>query len=132
MAEQIRRDLAEIVREELKDPRIGLVSFTEVRLSRDVSHALVFCSVLDDASAKETIDTLNRASGFLRSQIASRLTSRVVPVFKFVLDDSMLRGAAMENLIKKARRADADSEAQAGRQADDQTSEADRDDASHD
>jgi ribosome-binding factor A len=102
MAEQIRRDLAEIVRSELKDPRLGLCAFTEVRVSRDMSHAVVYCSVLDSEHQQATMDTLNRASGFLRSQIASRMTSRIVPVFKFVLDDSVMRGAAMDALINRA------------------------------
>ena len=106
MAEQIRRDLSEIVRGELKDPRIGLCSFTEARVSRDMSHALVFCSVLNAEDQQETLDTLNRASGFLRSQLARRIKARIVPTLKFVLDDSMTRGEAMDALIKRAVSAD--------------------------
>lgn len=102
MAEQIRRELAEIVRDELKDPRMGLCSFTAVKLSRDLSHAVVFCSVLDNSHREETIDTLNRASGFIRSQIASRIRARSVPLLKFIHDESVERGAAMEELIEKA------------------------------
>jgi ribosome-binding factor A len=102
MAEQIRRELAEIVRDELKDPRMGLCSFTEVRLSRDLSHAVVFCTVLGEEHKDETIETLNRAAGFIRSQIASRIRARSVPALKFINDDSVERGAAMEDLIRKA------------------------------
>lgn len=102
MAEQIRRELSEIVRDELKDPRMGLCSFTAVKLSRDLSHAIVFCTVLDDAHREETIETLNHAAGFVRSQIASRIRARSVPQLKFVNDDSIERGAAMEELINKA------------------------------
>ena len=106
MAEQIRRELAEIVRDEIKDPRMGLCSFTAIKLSRDLSNAIVFCSVLDEELREETVETLNRASGFIRSQIASRIRSRSVPVLKFVNDDSVERGAAMEELIKKAVQSD--------------------------
>ncbi|MBT8128856.1 MAG: 30S ribosome-binding factor RbfA [Gammaproteobacteria bacterium] len=106
MSEQIRRELAEIVRDELKDPRMGLCSFTAVKLSRDLSNAVVFCSVLDKALCDETIETLNHAAGFIRSQIASRIRARTVPVLKFVNDDSVERGAAMEELINKAINAD--------------------------
>ena len=102
MAEQIRRELAEIVRDELKDPRMGLCSFTAVKLSRDLSHAVVFCSVMDDSHREETIDTLNRAPGFIRSQIASRIRARSVPLLKFIHDESVERGAAMDELIEKA------------------------------
>ena len=66
MAEQLRRELAEIVRDEIKDPRLGFVSFTEVRMSRDLSHAVIYCSVLNAEDQAESIDVLNRAVGFIR------------------------------------------------------------------
>ena len=106
MAEQIRRELAEIVRDELKDPRMGLCSFTAVKLSRDLSNAVVYCTVLDKAVCDDTIDTLNHAAGFIRSQIASRIRARTVPMLKFVNDDSVERGEAMEALINKAIKSD--------------------------
>lgn len=120
MAEQIRRDLAEIVRDELKDPRMGFVSFTAVKLSRDLSHAVVYCSVIEEDKQVETLETLNRATGFLRSKLASVMRSRTVPILKFINDDSVTRGAAMDDLIRKAigedesKSADADVD-QAGR-----------------
>jgi ribosome-binding factor A len=106
MAEQIRRELSEIVRDELKDPRMGLCSFTAVKLSRDLGHAIVFCTVLDQSLRDDTLETLNRAAGFIRSQIAHRIRARTVPVLKFVNDDSVERGAAMEELINQAIRSD--------------------------
>lgn len=106
MAEQIRRELAEIVRDELKDPRMGLCSFTAVKLSRDLSNAVVYCSVLDKDLCDETIETLNHATGFIRSKVASRIRARTVPVLKFVNDDSVERGEAMEKLINKAIESD--------------------------
>lgn len=102
MAEQIRRDLAEIVRDELKDPRMGFLSFTAVKLNRDLSNAIVYCSVMEEDKQAETLDTLNRATGFLRSQLAARIRARTVPILKFVNDDSVKRGAAMNDLIRKA------------------------------
>ena len=102
MAEQIRRDLAEIVRDELKDPRMGFLSFTAVKLNRDLSNAIVYCSVMEDDKQVETLDTLNRAAGFLRSSLAARIRARTVPILKFVNDDSVKRGAAMDDLIRKA------------------------------
>lgn len=102
MAEQIRRDLAEIVRDELKDPRMGFLSFTAVKLNRDLSNAVIYCSVMEDEKQAETLETLNRAAGFLRTKLAARIRARTVPVMKFVNDDSVSRGAAMESLIRKA------------------------------
>jgi len=102
MAEQIRRDLAEIVRDELKDPRMGFLSFSAVKLSRDLGNAVIYCSVMEEDKQVETLETLNRATGFLRSKLASRMRSRTVPILKFINDESMTRGAAMETLIRKA------------------------------
>ncbi len=102
MAEQLRRELAEIVRDEIKDPRLGFVSFTEVRMSRDLSHAVIYCSVLNSEDQAESIEILNRAVGFIRKEIARRIRARIVPTLKFAIDDSVMRGAAMDSLISKA------------------------------
>ena len=102
MAEQLRRELAEIVRDEIKDPRLGFVSFTEVRMSRDLSHAVIYCSVLNAEDQTEAIEILNRAVGFIRKEIARRIRARIVPTLKFAIDDSVVRGAAMDSLISKA------------------------------
>jgi len=127
MAEQLRRELSEIVQGEIKDPRLGFFSFTEVRMSRDLSHAVVYTSVLDFEDKKsaqvsenqpesgqleankskinqlqETVDVLNRATGFIRKQIASRIQARIVPTLKFVADDSVSRGSEMDILIRNA------------------------------
>lgn len=122
MAEQLRRELSDIVQGEIKDPRLGFFSFTEVRMSRDLSHAVVYTSVLDfdnkesvqidanqsdtnqatDNALQETVAVLNRATGFIRKQIASRIQARIVPTLKFVADDSVSRGSEMDVLIQKA------------------------------
>jgi len=65
MSEQLRRELAEIIHDEIKDPRVGFLSFTEVRMSRDLSHAVVYCSVLDSGQLHESIEVLNRAAGLI-------------------------------------------------------------------
>ena len=116
MAEQLRRELAEIVRDEIKDPRLGFVSFTEVRLSRDLSHAVVYCSVFHSVQSSpeqqnESIEILNHAVGFIRKEIAHRIRARIVPTLKFVLDDSITRGAAMDELISEAIKSDKKHEA---------------------
>ncbi|GMR01441.1 MAG: 30S ribosome-binding factor RbfA [Gammaproteobacteria bacterium] len=102
MAEQLRRELAEIIQDEIKDPRVGFLSFTEVRMSRDLSHAVVYCSVLDAEQLHESIEVLNRATGFIRKSIGRRIRARIVPTLKFVADESIIRGAAMDDLISEA------------------------------
>jgi len=107
MAEQIRRDLSEIIRDELKDPRLGFLSLTEVRLTRDLSQAIVFCSILEADKQQQTMETLTRASGFLRSRLAERMRARSVPAIKFIHDDSLQKGAEMDALIQRALSGDA-------------------------
>ena len=106
MAEQLRRELAEIVRDEIKDPRLGFVSFTEVRMSRDLSHAVIYCSLFNHDNQQEAIDVLNRAVGFIRKEIARRIRARIVPTLKFVIDESVVRGALMDDLISEAVNSD--------------------------
>ena len=106
MAEQLRRELAEIIQDEIKDPRVGFLSFTEVRMSRDLSHAVVYCSVLDSEQLHESIDVLNRAAGFIRKSIGRRIRARIVPTLKFVADESVIRGAMMDELISEAIESD--------------------------
>jgi ribosome-binding factor A len=106
MAEQLRRELAEIVRDEINDPRLGFISFTEVRMSRDLSHAVIYCSVLNSEDQVESIEVLNRAVGFIRKEIARRIRARIVPTLKFVIDDSVTRGVAMDDLIREAIKSD--------------------------
>lgn len=106
MAEQLRRELAEIIQDEIKDPRVGFLSFTEVRMSRDLSHAVVYCSVLENDQLQESIEVLNRAAGFIRKSIGRRIRARIVPTLKFVADESIIRGAAMDELISEAVQSD--------------------------
>ena len=106
MAEQLRRELAEIVQDEIKDPRLGFISFTEVRMSRDLSHAVIYCSVLNSEQLNESIEILNSATGFIRKSIGRRIRARIVPTLKFVADESVIRGAAMDKLISEAIRSD--------------------------
>ena len=98
--------MAEIVRDEIKDPRLGFVSFTEVRMSRDLSHAVIYCSLFNHDNQQEAIDVLNRAVGFIRKEIARRIRARIVPTLKFVIDESVVRGAVMDDLISEAINSD--------------------------
>jgi ribosome-binding factor A len=105
LADQIQRDLSGIIRLELKDPRIGLVTITGVELSPDMTHAKIFGTVLgDDDKTEETLATLRRASGFLRSELAHGLGTRVTPELHFVFDESVVRGARLSQLIDDAVR----------------------------
>ena len=103
IADQIQRELAELVRTEVRDPRVGLVTLTGVELSRDQSHAKVFFTVLGpDVNGEQALEGLTRASGFLRSELAHRLTIRKVPELHFAYDESVERGVRLSRLIDEA------------------------------
>jgi ribosome-binding factor A len=101
IGDQIQRELADLVRLELKDPRVGLVTFTEVEVSQDLSHAKVYFTQLT-GNVDDTLEGLRRAAGFLRSQIAQRMKVRTVPELHFVYDTSVERGRHLSDLIDSA------------------------------
>ena len=89
--------------EEVKDPRVGMVTITGVDVASDYSHAKVFFTSLADAGAlQHTQVALDHASGFLRSQLAHALKTRTVPQLHFVYDESVERGARLSRLIDEA------------------------------
>lgn len=108
VAEQIQRELAELIQLELKDPRVGMVTLTGVEVSADYAHAKVFFSLLgDQARVNEAIKGLNSAAGFLRSQVAHRMKLRVMPMLHFMHDISIEQGARLDKLIADAVAEDA-------------------------
>lgn len=109
VADFLRRELSSLIQQQLRDPRLGMVSITDVEVSRDLSHARIYVTILGcDSSeqAKSSIDVLNKASGFLRSEIARMLTMRIVPALNFVFDDSVQRGLQISSLIDQAIKSD--------------------------
>ena len=103
IADQIQRSLAEVIRLELRDPRVGLVTLTGVELSRDQSHAKVWFTVMGtEDAAQEAAEGLTRAAGFLRTELAHRLTTRKVPELHFAYDESVERGVRLSRLIDEA------------------------------
>ena len=104
VADQIQRDLSEIIAFELKDPRVGLVTLTEVQVTPDYAHAKVFFTLLSDdpESIRNTMDGLSKAAGFLRAQLGKRLHIHTLPQLHFVYDNSTARGMALSDLIDKA------------------------------
>ena len=103
IADEIQRALAELIRLEVRDPRIGMVTLTGVELSGDQSHAKVFFTALGAPSdAADAAEGLQRAAGFLRSELAHRLTIRKVPELHFEFDESVERGVRLSRLIDEA------------------------------
>ncbi|MDB6061866.1 MAG: rbfA [Verrucomicrobiaceae bacterium] len=104
VADQIQRDLAEIISFELKDPRVGMITITEVQITPDYAHAKVFFTMLSDNKddIRNTIEGLTKASGFVRGQLGRRLTIHTLPELHFIHDTSTARGMELSKLIDEA------------------------------
>jgi ribosome-binding factor A len=103
VADQIQRDLSELLRTELRDPRVGMVTITGVEVSADLAHAKVFYTTLHEGDARaETAKALKRAAGFLRSALGHRLPVHGVPELHFQFDESVERGSRLSRLIDDA------------------------------
>jgi ribosome-binding factor A len=103
VAEQLQRELAVLIRDEVKDPRLGMVSISGVEVSRDMAHAKIFVSVLGEGQvAKESLEVLTRAASFLRRELGRRMLLRSVPQLRFIHDRSLEEGARMSALIDEA------------------------------
>ena len=113
VADQIQRDLAEIIAFELKDPRVGMVTITEVQVTPDYAHAKVFFTMLSDKpdDIRNTTEGLRAAAGYIRRELGRRVTIHTLPELHFVDDNSTARGMEMSKLIDEAnatRAADAE------------------------
>lgn len=119
VVEQIRRELAELLHSEVKDPRIGMITLTAVEISPDYAHAKVFFTTLLGVERVPEIQAgLKKASGFLRREIGRRVRIHTTPELHFVYDDSIDRGANLSKLIDEAVAVTRESEARDGKSGD--------------
>lgn len=105
VGEEMREILARLLRDEVKDPRIGFASIVKVEVSNDISHAKIYISVLgNDQQKKDSLKGLSSATGFLRSEVARRLQLRYTPELHFVLDDSIAHGQRIAQLLVEVQK----------------------------
>jgi ribosome-binding factor A len=102
VADQIQRDLSEIIARELKDPRVGMVTIQSVTVTPDYAHANVYFSRLVTGDIDKCVTGLNQAAGFLRKHLFKRLQIHTVPTLHFIYDETTERAAHMSELIAKA------------------------------
>jgi ribosome-binding factor A len=103
VAEQLQHELADLLRTQVKDPRVGMVTVTAVDVSADMAHAKVYFTTLSGiAHSKDAVAALARTAGFLRSQLSQRLALFTVPQLHFVYDDSIESGMRLSKLIDEA------------------------------
>ncbi len=102
--ELLREEIARVIAEEVKDPRVGFVTVMHVDVSADLSHARAFVSVMGDENEKRaTVEALQRAAGFMRGRIGHQVTLKRTPELHFELDRTLERAARIEELIDRTR-----------------------------
>ena len=108
LAETLKEEISQLIRLELKDPRIGFVTVTSVDVANDLAHAKVYISVLGSVDeGKESLEILNHAAGFVRSEIGKRVRLRHVPAIVFVYDPSIQHGAHIAKLLRDVSESEA-------------------------
>ncbi|MCL4516998.1 MAG: 30S ribosome-binding factor RbfA [Firmicutes bacterium] len=104
LKEQLKIEISDIFKKELKDPRVGFVSITDVEVSGDLRHVKVFVSIMGDEESKaQTMEGLERATGFVRTEIGKRIRLRYTPEIRFKMDNSMERGARIFELLNQVK-----------------------------
>ena len=104
LGDLIQREVSDLIRLEVRDPRVGMITITSVDVSPDIAHAKIFFTVLDKEKLPETLEGLSRSAGFLRAQLAKRIKMYTTPELRFVYDESVERGDRLSRLIDAALR----------------------------
>jgi len=102
LGDLIQREVSDLIRLELRDPRVGMITITSVDVSPDITHAKIFFTMLDKEKLPETLEGLGRSAGFLRAQLAKRIKMYTTPELRFVYDESVERGDRLSRLIDSA------------------------------
>ncbi len=102
VAGSLRRELAQIIQMEIKDPEIGFIGLSDVEVTRDLSHAKVFVTVFEHEKAASSVKALNQAAGYLRKRLGQEMRIRSVPELHFHHDASVETGRRMDSLIDTA------------------------------
>lgn len=111
----LQKELAHLIQFEIKDPRLGMVTVQDVRVSRDLGYADVYITVMpfgtqtDEAKTEANevaVNVLNKAAGFLRTKVGKAFRARITPELRFFIDDTLENGMRISSLIEKAVRED--------------------------
>ncbi|MDX8046982.1 30S ribosome-binding factor RbfA [Gracilibacillus sp. S3-1-1] len=102
VAEQMKKELGDIISRKIKDPRVGFVTITDVEVTGDLQQAKIFISVLGDENKRQdTLIGLSKAKGFIRSEIGKRIRLRKTPELLFDFDDTIEQGNRIEHLLRE-------------------------------
>ena len=106
VAGQLRRELAQVIQQEVNDPAVGFISISDVEVTRDLAHAKVFVTVFESEKAASSIEALQQKAPFLRHRLSQEMRLRSVPELHFHHDSSVETGLRMDNLIRSALESD--------------------------
>ena len=107
IGEQMRRDLAQLIRDEIRDPRMTMVSITDVSVTKDLAHAKIYVTILGDPDERADMVTgLNQAASMLRRELGRKMYIRAVPRLEFIYDEVVERGSRLHSLIDRTVAAD--------------------------
>ena len=105
VGELLKVEISDIVRREMKDPRLGFLTITDVSVTADMRQAQAFISVMgDESERKASLDALNRASGFIRGELGRRLRMKIIPEVEFHMDASIEEGARIFELLQQIKK----------------------------
>jgi ribosome-binding factor A len=102
LGDLIQREVSDLIRLEVRDPRVGMITITSVDVSPDMTHAKIFFTVLEKDKLQDTLAGLKRSAGFLRAQLAKRVQMYTTPELRFLYDESVERGDRLSRLIDAA------------------------------
>jgi len=102
----MQRELAQLIQTEIKDPRVGMVTVSDVEVTTDLSHAKIYITVLGKEDSKESLDVLNRAAGFLKRELSRRLVMRAMPTLNFIYDNTLDTANRVSELINSSPKPD--------------------------
>ena len=115
IGDQMQRDLSDLIRMQVKDPRVGMVTVNQVSVSKDLGYADVYVTLLsvedlgpESEQVKSTIKVLNGAAGYLRTELSKKIKLRTIPQLRFHFDASVREGRRLDSLIREARSKDSD------------------------
>ena len=108
VGDAIQRYLANMIQQEIRDPRVGMVNINDVKVTRDMAYAKVYVTLVgaDEEASLTSVGVLNKAAGFLRTMLAKELNMRTVPRLQFYYDHTSVRGQDLSSLIDRAVAAD--------------------------
>ena len=107
VGEQMKKELMDIINNKVKDPRIGFITITDVQLTNDLSLAKVYLTVLgNDKEVEDTFKALEKAKGFIKSELGSRMRLRIIPDLQFEYDHSIEYGNKIEKMIQDVHKKD--------------------------